>query len=422
MFFRPIMLTLSALGFPFLVILASLVHQNKEIIPNPPALSIWDRSTRFENHSLNAIAYYSFQDELLAKGRIRNRISPFAVSFKDFFKATDNLALRTVEGRWPGKQAVELDRDSLRLSGTGLTGDTFTLSAWIRHSGLGMVRGGNFENAASIIAIGDGVWTGWSLDLLQPSNRIVFNIARSKTESRIGVVSTIRFPAKTWSHITISRDPTTIRIFVNGIPAGFMQHSALPSQVASPSNLKVGYIGNGLSSAKFQIDELRVFASPLSQEQILADALQHSPELLNVPNTWSDITTAYSLQQYEHARHLLSTTLNSIPLDSPLRPPLRFRLSQIEEKTGNIIVAINILRDLAQDKSLDSCTRNLALHNFLMLKAGVDQTTDPDPPNILRDYSPDYRNLSQASPKYEDAMIEYDFCVPLGPDSVLPLD
>ncbi|MBL8868476.1 MAG: LamG domain-containing protein, partial [Planctomycetaceae bacterium] len=229
---------------------------------------------------------------------MRNRKHFVPTNLSDFKPICLNKIGRIVEGRLPGKQAIELDQHAIRFPVTGVDGREFTLTAWIRQNGLGTVRGGNFEAAASLIALGDGVYNGWRLDLLTPSNRIAFQLAIGKDIPSIGVCSTIRLPPKTWSHLAVSRDANRIRIYVNGLLAGECADNLPPCPRSAVNFLKVGYIGNGYSSSLFQIDQLAIWSTAKSPFQVLNDAGNTEFTNTEIEKMINDASNAYVDQQF----------------------------------------------------------------------------------------------------------------------------
>ncbi len=367
-------------------------------------------------------AYYSFQDEYLSRGLLRNRRKAFPTTLRELKTPTSHdFCGRIVQGRWPEKQAIELDKHSLRLSAEFVANGDFALSAWVRQAGLGMVQGGNSDNAATLFALSDGVWTGWRIDLLFPSNRLVFQIAQGQTKSPIGVVSTIRIPPKTWTHIAVSRDSQKIRVFVNGLIAGEVKHDSNPTPIPPTSCLNVGYAGNGLCSAIIHIDELATFSSPPTCQAVLANALQTTSS--PYPNQLLEEASRYFVSRdYEKAKSVYESLIKLVNTDPSLRATLTYRIGELNRLLKKEALALNIFKTLAQEQNIPAPIRSLALHDYLSLKEQTLFSSDEQLLNYTKNFYPDYTELAPASDKYLDAMIEYDFCLPLTPLKALNLD
>jgi hypothetical protein len=421
---RIITLLLLGLLFCGCGLFAAWSHQNKECYPTGEASENWRPLVNPWRVNKGVVAYYSFQDERLDKGQIRNRKTIFPTSRADFKFFQDPVQCRVVEGRWPGKQAVELDKDSIRLPTTGVDTDTFAISFWMRHTGPGSISGDNVGNAASIMAASSGVWFGWRLDLLHPSNRIVFNIARKRGDPTVGVVSALRIPPRTWTHVAITREPTRIRIFVNGMLTGETQHDIEPLPIPKGSSFKLGYIGNGLSSAVVQFDDLMVlsYVPPiscfLSQAQLLS--IEDTPHT----DQWEKITESFLAHDYEQAITQSKALKGLLPESSKLRHWLDFRIGEAFSQRNKLDSALDSYLDIRLNSKAPENIRMQALHEYLLIHAGVDDDSDSDFYSYKSAKNTEvlYNEITPASYRYLNALSDYDYYIPMNEAKMQAVD
>lgn len=392
----------------------SWYHQNKEVnYAENRDLASW-RSFRNKLVSdRNLVAYYSFQDENLQFGSLRNRRTLLPNTLSDFKSHNKKTIGRVVTSRWNGKQGIELDKEYLRLPITAVSEDCFTLAFWIRQNGLGTVKGGNFAAAASLITLGDGVRSGWRLDLLSPSNRVIFQLAKPEEQQEAGVCASLRVPPKTWTHIAISRTPDRIRIYVNGLLAGESEHNLLPTRLTPTTSLKIGYAGNGMSSSLFQIDELAIWSSEKKPHEIL----YHSQCLTcldeNFGKRFDNASVLFAKLAYPDALSLYEEILTCEELPSLIKAVIQFRCGEIHSILGNMPKAIEIYGLLLAHPTCPIPTKSHALHDMLFLKEKQSNPEDTDLTPFSVANSTLYGELSYASTNYTNAMIEYDFLIPL---------
>ncbi len=421
-FLQHIAIVFSLLILSALVLWTCWAHQNKEL-----PLGVSNNSLSWQGYRLNSLknhsftAYYSFQDELLSDGIVRNRLRLYPTSFQELkFWASEPFEGRIVEGRWPGKQAIELDRTPLRLSPISVSGPRFALAAWIRHSGLGTIQGPNFGNAASFFALSDGTWSGWRIDLLYPSNRLVFQLARGKENGSIGVVSATRIPPKTWTHIAVSRDEKRMRIFVNGLLSAETTHDAVPTSLMLGTSLKVGYAGNGLASANIQVDEVSCFDSTPESAFFLQESLQLSSEIDIDLKILEKASQAFARGEYGESLIGFQSLLQNTPCNSPLHSIIKYRIAEIYRQLNNDKIAIELFECLAQSTKTLAHVRAMALHDYLAMREGVNSQTDLSTYSLPIHSIDNYPELSSCSERYTNALLEFDFLIPLRPHA--PLD
>lgn len=397
------------------VLLSSWSHQNKELAVNSAAQENWHPLVNPWNVQPDVVAYYSFQDEFLCYGKLRNRVSLFPTSLRELKFIPNTAKFKTVAGRWPGKQAIELDNQLIRLPKHGTDKETFSLSVWIRHSGLGSISGDNFGNIATIIALNDGRWKGWRIDLIYPSNRIGFYLARKQGEPTVGVVSAIRVPPKTWTHIAVTRDPANIRIYVNGLLAGETPHDVKPTPIAIIDSLKLGYTGTGYCSAIVQLDDLLIRSSLPSHHTWLTEAMMEPREIFPAVEQWSEVTDRFFKQKLDESISLMMEIKKSLPSSSRSRHAIDFRIAEAHVRLGKLERAQDIYLDIILNSAAPENIRLSALHEYLSISQGVNNESDPSRFAYRREMNsfPEESSIANASYRYLNAVSYYDYYIPL---------
>ncbi|HWL48526.1 MAG TPA: LamG domain-containing protein, partial [Acidimicrobiia bacterium] len=167
-----------------------------------------------------------------------------------------------------GKYGSALDFDGTNdlvsiadASDLDLTG-SFTLQAWVR-------PGSDFTPNRAVIVKGQapgGDITGYSLSAQMTSAKPQGGVA--KANSFKSVVGPEALKADTWTHLTVTSDTTTLRLYVNG-----ELKASAPAIAAGATNgpLEIGHGAYGLGYFDGLIDDVRIYEERLSQAQIEAD-------------------------------------------------------------------------------------------------------------------------------------------------------
>jgi hypothetical protein len=407
-----------------LTLFAAWSHQNKELYPTGIAASNWRPLVNPWRMNQGVVAYYSFQDEQLDKGQIRNRKTIFPTTRADFKFSQEQVPCRVVEGRWPGKQAIELDQGTIKLPTTGVSGATFAISFWIRHCGPGSIVGDNASDAASIAAASSGMWHGWRIDLLFPSNRIAFSIARKRGQPIVGVVSALRVPPRTWTHIAITREPQRIRIYVNGMLSGETKHDVSYSPLPNGSSFKLGYVGNGLSSAIVQYDDILLLSYIPATSFFLSQAQLESIDSLPLCDQWESASESFLKRDYDKAIEKLTQLKNNIPYNSKMRYWADFRLAEALFRLNKRQSAIQYYLDIRLNPNAPENIRLQALHEYLLIHEGVNDESDPEfyAYNSPLNFYPSFGEIAPASYRYRNAVSDYDYYIPLNENKMQSVD
>jgi hypothetical protein len=154
---------------------------------------------------------------------------------------------------------------------------------------------------------------------------------------------------------------------------------------------------------------------------VLANALQTTSS--PYPNQLLEEASRYFVSRdYEKAKSVYESLIKLVNTDPSLRATLTYRIGELNRLLKKEALALNIFKTLAQEQNIPAPIRSLALHDYLSLKEQTLFSSDEQLLNYTKNFYPDYTELAPASDKYLDAMIEYDFCLPLTPLKALNLD
>ena len=130
----------------------------------------------------------------LAGGKDALRFVPYEVKGAP---AVNDLGLTA--GRWPDKQAVQLDRGHYEAGALVHSQKAFTVECWFREHGAGGLqpRGKN----GTLLAMGTGYYDGWRITLRDPSRTITFALGRPKPVFAISTSLRNFVPMGQWLHL-----------------------------------------------------------------------------------------------------------------------------------------------------------------------------------------------------------------------------
>lgn len=382
-----------------------LQHRSAEFPTTGHFSSEWQAHRRriLSDSALNR--YYSFQDLHSSEGHFRSQ-----VGWRDDLRiataetAPGEPSFRMVEGRWPGKRAVRLDQMPLESRPHEIQDRNFTVETWIRHLGGGMQLGGNTEAEGTIVAVGDGVWVGWRLVMLYPCNSLVFEIGRPKPQPPVGVASISRVPPNVWTHVACTWDGQHVRLFINGVLSGQTPYVGDFYPAKSHSKLRIGYVGNGLGSVRFEIDEFAVYDRALAAEEILSHAWFQYPAALDRETRFRDAGENLLARQFNEARDKYEALSVDSSLPRDLQWLAKLRLAECLREQQDLENALILFSEVAASPECPDNLRSASLLESMILREGVKLGTyQPQQTSLAKD-SIDHFSLCQSSPEYDRAL------------------
>jgi hypothetical protein len=242
-----------------------------------PYSTVWDsRATTNGSHTISAVATdpagntrtstnvtvtLSNTEKVAAFGFNEASGTTAVDSFNDFDGSISG-ATRVAPGRFGSALSFDGINDSVSIPDTpALTPNAaMTISAWVRPSALSTWRPVVAKERSTIPSY--GLYASGSSPQGRPTARIF-------TTSDLTTSSNSAFTLNTWTHVGMTWNGTTLRLFVNGVQVASRTVSG--SLAASTGPLRLG--GDSLRNEWFSglIDEVRVYGRPLTAAEITAD-------------------------------------------------------------------------------------------------------------------------------------------------------
>ena len=249
----------------FLFIISNAVAENE-------ALRMWQKKKEMLGRDPSVIAYYTFEDiadsQSAAKDLSGRGGDLIFTPVKAGKKVIDDL--KVIEGRFPGKKAVRLDKGYYRGPVIDIENRSFTAECWFRRSGPATVYEDMTEGSTTTILLAGGGAKGWTLYYAPKSSPSTLNAHVScvpGTTSDGRQRSSLRAsggdctPGR-WHHAAFTWDGKEIVAYLNGTMIGRRQHDG--QYVPAGSGLMVGYN----TSEIIDIDEVVIYNRVLTPEEI----------------------------------------------------------------------------------------------------------------------------------------------------------
>ncbi|MBL8813847.1 MAG: DUF1592 domain-containing protein [Planctomycetaceae bacterium] len=384
------------LGILLLLTAAILLMGGQALRPWPAAGLLPETQTLWERHRERILApgglvhHFAFlRDESLASmgqdemSLWKSLSLPADASVQNF---------KFVSGRWPGKYAIQMDRSPLELAPPQFE-KSFTVQLWFRHRGPGLNPGPNSDTDATILALGDGVWSGFRFWIDYPQNILMFNVGQPKTVPAVTLVAFSRLCPDTWHHVAATWDGKTLSLFVDGLLSDRTSWAGEFHNARRTSKLRIGFTGNGLGSTIQDVDELAVYKTCLSEDQILTSALSGaSVSREEISQLTSAVRNAWETPPQGLAS--LGELSSNEKLSSEVRAAASLRLSELSrlnspETSAEFLAAVRDASLQIGEKSvLFKSLERTAAHDSICLL-----TSD----NIAKCYLPPERNRSVPS-------------------------
>jgi len=255
-----------------LLLTASLCLVVAPALAGADGRSGWERRKARLLDRPGLVRLYTFEDASAGGGLVRNAASDEGALRLDIvpFAGAPEERLTTIEGRWPGKPAVRIDRGVFSAEPFAVGSAGFTVSVWFRKNGPGALRGNGGSTDGTIVSIGGGYWDGFRVTTSYPANTFGFEIGRPQPSSSAGFFHAGPLPDGAWHHLCAAWDGRVMRLWLNGLPAGRMEYAGA---FTPAPRFQIGYADAGWGSVKLDVDEVAVFERGLEPRDLLELAL-----------------------------------------------------------------------------------------------------------------------------------------------------
>ncbi|HNS32906.1 MAG TPA: right-handed parallel beta-helix repeat-containing protein [bacterium] len=209
--------------------------------------------------------YYTFEDVADSKSVVKDLGRDGAdlkfVPFKDANTGEVFDDLQVIEGRWPEKKAVRLDRGWYQGPPSNIKDKEFTVEIWFRKNGPGSIfpRAGK---GAYLISAPAGWGAGWRLITEYSPAYLSFDIGIERNNVRAR--SDKMYSDNVWHHAAATWDGREMRLYVDGVLAASSLHSG--EYVPSNAPFRIGFRSGG--SVILDVDEAVIYNRVLSAKDI----------------------------------------------------------------------------------------------------------------------------------------------------------
>jgi tetratricopeptide (TPR) repeat protein len=259
----------------FILIVVSVKAENN-------AYTQWQKRRELLKQDKSVARYYTFEDVKDSKsvvvdlGKDGKNLS--YTTYQDLVTKEVFDDLKVIEGRFPGKKAVRLDKGSYRGETFNIKDDQFSAEIWFRRQGPGSVIPASKFKVGTILAV-SGYREGWRLiSSYESSNTLSFEIGQPNGST----INYAKIPLadNVWHHFVVTFDGTRMNLYINGQLAEksmtmrdeekktVKTDSFKGKYVPAKAPFVVGFSGYGVGSSKLDIDEIVVYNRVLKQEEI----------------------------------------------------------------------------------------------------------------------------------------------------------
>lgn len=274
----------------------------------------------------------------------------------------------SVSGGLGEGRAVRLDENPLEADPVQLNAGG-SIELRFRHLGPGNQPGPNVAESATLAACGDGVWSGFRLCLHYPCNLLTFELGRPKPQQTIRVTSVLRIPIEAWVHVVATWDKRSVKLYVNGMLVGQSAYDGPWYEVRQSSRLRLGFVGNGYGSTRFDVEEFLIWSRALAADEVLSGSLRLRFDARQAERLFIEATEDSWAGDFRPAIRSLEDLVNrQIPAGA--RNAARFLLGETLRRAGQATEAQQRFRDLWETPDAAAFSR-LALHQLVCLQHGV---------------------------------------------------
>ena len=250
--------------------------------------------------------YYTFEDVVDSKSTVKdlsgNGGDLIFKPYKDRNTGEVFEDVQVVEGRWPEKKAVRLDRGFYQGPTFNVEKNKFTAEAWFRKKGPGSILPASNLRNGHILSV-SGYRKGWRLVVsYDPVSAITFSIGMPSGPDK--AASTIRadapVPENTWHHIAATWDGKHMKLYLNGELIGDSLFNKDYIPVEEPELFNIGYAKLGIGTLLMDIDEVAIYDRVLTAEEI--EKLSEGPEGISTEDVFARADAFVEKQDYASAR------------------------------------------------------------------------------------------------------------------------
>ncbi len=238
-------------------------------------LAQWQKRKESVMKDASAARHYTFENVKDSSSIVKDlKGSGADLAFVPFVSGKEKIDdLQVIEGRWPGKTAVRLDKGWYQGPVADIQNNSFSVEVWFRRNGPGTHKhsftGSKERSDGSIIATANGYGLGWRLvTVYNQRQSLEFFLGGSRPSSAARAYSYLSVPDGVWHHLAATWNGSEMKLYLNGIPAGSQKYQGPYVPSVAGDFLKIGYIRAGVGSVILDVDEVVIYNRVLTPVEI----------------------------------------------------------------------------------------------------------------------------------------------------------
>lgn len=266
------------------------------------------------------------------------------------YRPDQGSALTTEVGRVAGLVAAVLDGDSFEAPALTPASNALTVAVWLRPLAMGLKKGGAGSVNGMIVSSGSGYYDGWRLALYEWKTRRP-SIELGREKGAFSVRAGDSLSAGFWNHVAATWDGASVRLYVNGLLSAEKPYGG--PAVAPKAGLRIGFSGYGVGSLRMAADELAVFDTALSSEDVAALSLGGVADK-QAARTVLDQLAALRHSGADQAADVCVAIFENASVPAHLRGMAAERLTQLCRQGGGGELPSRVLARLPSHLELDA--------------------------------------------------------------------
>ncbi|MCK9266265.1 tetratricopeptide repeat protein [bacterium] len=187
--------------------------------------------------------------------------------------------LQVIEGRWPGKKAVRLDKGFYKGDTFNIQNHQFSAEIWFRRQGPGSILPASNVKNGTILSV-SGYSQGWRIvSVYERPSTLSFEMGQPNGAT----INSTKTPLadNVWHQLVVTFDGSAMNIYINGqltepsmtmrnekkqlVKAERFEGEYVPSKIP----FVIGFSSHGVGSIKLDIDEVVIYNRVLKPEEIV---------------------------------------------------------------------------------------------------------------------------------------------------------
>jgi len=310
------------------------------------------RCTALKQRS-DLLRHYTFQTVTLEKP-----VVPSVAGEDEALTYLKRGPLQIVQGRWPGKKAVRIDKGPFQGKPFVPKDKSFTVECWFRKHGQGAELG-NGRTCGMIFAQGDGYWNGTRVWTTYPAQHLRFEIGRPRPRNAMGFQATDAAIDGVWQHVAATWDGKEMRLYLSGILLARCDYAGEYTEPKAP--FSVGFANAGVGSVRMDVDEVVVYGRTLSAAEILQRAHLGAALPEQAQGLFARADAAIAKRDWVAASEAFERIAASADIDASYRFLAQLWSARMLVKRGRVAEAVKQYATLCNDPAAPETARQIAL-------------------------------------------------------------